>query len=85
MYAQGMGQRSRDEIYETGKADLAAVSMWLGDKPFSWERLRRQSMRALIHFLPVISCLKSRAADHGTYLANLWAYCGLMKKKYYET
>jgi len=25
------------------------------------------------------------AADHGTYLANLWAYCGLMKKKYYGT
>jgi len=34
LYAQGMGQRSRDEIYETGKADLTAVSMWLGDKPF---------------------------------------------------
>jgi hypothetical protein len=85
LYAQGMGQRSRDEIYETGKADLAAVSMWLGDKPFSWERLRRQSMRALIHFLPVSSCLKSPLPITEHILPILWAYCGLMKKKYYET
>ena len=34
LYAQGMGRHSRDEIYEIGKADLTAVSVWLGEKPF---------------------------------------------------
>jgi len=36
-------------------------------------------------FLASILVPEITAADHGTYLANLWAYCGLMKKKYYET
>src|SRR5262252_6134135 len=36
-------------------------------------------------FLASILVPEIPAADHGTYLANLWAYCGLMKKKYYGT
>ena len=34
LVAQGMGRHSREEIYQIGKADLNAISLWLGDKPF---------------------------------------------------
>jgi len=42
-------------------------------------------MWAAYSFLVSILVPEIPAADHGTYLANLRAYCGLMKKKYYET
>ena len=85
LYAQGMGRHSRDEIYEIGKADLTAVSIWLGDKPFFMGATATSVDASAYSFLASILVPEIPAADHGTYLANLWAYCGLMKKKYYET
>ena len=85
LVAQGMGRHSRNEIYEIGKADLTAASMWLGDEPFFMGATATSVDASAYSFLVSILVPEILAADHGTYLANLWAYCGLMKKKYYET
>jgi glutathione S-transferase len=87
LYAQGIGRHSRDEIYETGNADLTAVSVWLGEKPFLMGSAAT-SVDAIAYSLLaniLVPPLKSPLKDHGISLPNLWAYCERMKKKYYET
>ena len=87
LYAQGMGRHSRDEIYDIGKADLTAISVWLAEKPF-FMGATPTSMDAIAYsFLAniLVSPLKSPLKDHGMSLPNLWAYCERMKNKYYET
>jgi glutathione S-transferase len=87
LYAQGMGRHSRDEIYEIGKADLRAVSMWLGDKPFFMGATATSVDASAYAFLAniLLPPLKSPLQDQGVCLPNLWAYCERMKTKYYET
>src|SRR5262245_8122806 len=87
LYAQGMGRHSRDEIYEIDKADLTAVSMWLGDKPFFMGATATSVDAGAYSFLAniLVPPLKSPLQDHGMSLPNLWAYCERMKTKYYET
>jgi glutathione S-transferase len=87
LYAQGMGRHSRDEIYEIGKADLTAVSVWLGEKPFFMGATATSVDASAYSFLAniLVPPLKSPLQDHGKSLPNLWAYCERMKTKYYET
>jgi glutathione S-transferase len=87
LYAQGMGRHSRDEIYEIGKSDLTAVSMWLGDKPFFMGATATSVDASAYSFLAniLLPPLKSPLQDHGMSLSNLWAYCERMKTKYYQT
>ena len=87
LYAQGMGRHSRDEIYEIGKADLTAVSMWLGDKPFFMGATATSVDASAYSFLAniLVPPLKFPLQDHGMSLPNLSAYCERMKKKYYQT
>jgi glutathione S-transferase len=87
LYAQGMGRHSRDEIYEIGKADLRAVSMWLRDKPFFMGATATSVDASAYAFLAniLLPPLKSPLQDQGVSLPNLWAYCERMKTKYYET
>ena len=87
LYAQGTGRHSRDEIYDIGKADLTAVSVWLGEKPF-FIGATATSVDAIAYaFLAniLVPPLKSPLKDHGMSLPNLSAYCERMKNKYYET
>ena len=87
LVAQGMGRHSREEIYEIGKVDLTAVSMWLGDKPFFMGATATSVDSSAYSFLAniLIPPLKSPLQDHGMSLPNLSAYCERMKKKYYQT
>ena len=87
LYAQGMGRHGRDEIYEIGKADLTAVSVWLGEKPFFMGATATSVDASAYSFLAniLVPPLKSPLQDHGKSLPNLWAYCERMKTKYYET
>jgi len=87
LYAQGTGRHSRDEIYDIGKADLTAVSVGLGEKPF-FIGATATSVDAIAYaFLAniLVPPLKSPLKDHGMSLPNLSAYCERMKNKYYET
>ena len=61
------------------------MSKWLGDKPLYMGATVTSVDASAYSFLASNFVPEIPAADHGTYLANLWAYCGLMKKKYYET
>ena len=87
LVAQGMGRHSREEIYEIGKVDLTAVSMWLGDKPFFMGATATSVDASAYSFLAniLIPPLKSPLQDHAMCLSNLWAYCERMKTKYYQT
>ena len=87
LVAQGMGRHSRDEIYEIGKADLTAVSMWLGDKPFFMGATATSVDASAYSFLAniLVPQLRSPLQDHGMSLPNLRAYCERMKTKYYQT
>jgi glutathione S-transferase len=86
LYAQGMGRHSRDEIYEIGKADLKAMSMCLGDKPFFMGSTATSIDASAYSFLAnILVPLKSPLQDYGMGFPNLWAYCERMKTKYYET
>ena len=87
LYAQGMGRHGRDEIYEIGKADLTAVSVWLGEKPFFMGATATSVDASAYSFLAniLVPPLKSPLQDHGKSLPNLWAYCERMKTRYYET
>jgi glutathione S-transferase len=67
LYAQGTGRHSRDEIYDIGKADLTAVSVWLGEKPF-FIGATATSVDAIAYaFLAniLVPPLKSPLKDHG--------------------
>lgn len=87
LYAQGTGRHSRDEIYDIGKADLTAVSVWLGEKPFFMGATATSVDAIAYSFLAniLVPPLKSPLKEHGMSLPNLSAYCERMKNKYYET
>jgi glutathione S-transferase len=76
-----------DEIYDIGKADLTAVSVWLGEKPFFMGATATSVDAIAYSFLAniIVPPLKSPLKDHGMSLPNLSAYCERMKNKYYET
>jgi glutathione S-transferase len=87
LVAQGMGRHSREEIYEIGKADLNAISLWLGDKSF-FMGATPTSLDAIAYaFLAniLVPPLESPLKDHAISLPNLRAYCERMKTQYYET
>jgi len=87
LVAQGMGRHSREEIYEIGKADLNAISLWLGDKSF-FMGATPTSLDAIAYaFLAniLVPPLESPLKDHAISLPNLRAYCERMKTQYYES
>jgi glutathione S-transferase len=82
-----MGRHSREEIYEIGKADLNAISLWLGDKSF-FMGATPTSLDAIAYaFLAniLVPPLESPLKDHAISLPNLRAYCERMKTQYYES
>jgi glutathione S-transferase len=86
LQVQGVGRHSRTEIYELGKADLSAVSAYLGDKPYCMgdhpTALDATAYAFLSRMLgvPYESALKT----HIQTLANVVAYCQRMRKQYYS-
>jgi glutathione S-transferase len=87
LVGQGMGRHSRDEIYLIGKADLNAVSRWLGDKPFMMGATPTSLDTIAYAFLAniLVPPLESPLKDHGLSLSNLPAYCERMNTRYYKS
>jgi glutathione S-transferase len=87
LVGQGMGRHSRDEIYLIGKADLNAVSVWLGDKPFMMGATPTSLDTIAYAFLAniLVPPLESPLKDHGLSLPNLPAYCERMNTRYYKS
>jgi glutathione S-transferase len=86
LYAQGTGRHSRDEIYDIGKADLSALSTWLGERRYFMGAAATSVDAIAYSFLAniLIPPLHSPLRDHGMSLPNLEAYCERMKAQYYE-
>ena len=86
LYAQGIGRHSRDEIYEIGKADLSALSAWLGEKPYFMGAAATSVDAIAYSFLAniLLPPLKSPLRDHGMSLPNFAPYCERMKERYYK-
>jgi glutathione S-transferase len=85
LHAQGVGRHSRAEIYDLGKTDLSALSVYLGDKPYC---MRDQptaldatayAFLSRVLWVPYESALKT----HMQTLTNLVAYCHRMRERYY--
>jgi glutathione S-transferase len=87
LVGQGMGRHSRDEIYLIGKADLNAVSVWLGDKQFMMGATPTSLDTIAYAFLAniLVPPLESPLKDHGLSLPNLPAYCERMNTRYYKS
>lgn len=85
LHAQGLGRHSPEEIYTIGKADLTAVSSYLGDKQFMMGDEPRSIDACVYSYLasalhtPFPSPLK----PHAESLANVAPYCERMKTRYY--
>jgi glutathione S-transferase len=84
LYAQGTGRHSRDEIYEIGKADLSAISTWLGEKTFFMGAAPTSLDAIAYSFLANILYFTELSEDHAMSLPNLSAYCERMKEQYYK-
>jgi glutathione S-transferase len=85
LHAQGIGRHSRTEIYDLGKADLSAVSAYLGDKPYcmgdqptALDATAYASLSRIL-WVPYESALKT----HLQTLSNVVAYCQRMRERYY--
>jgi glutathione S-transferase len=85
IYAQGIGRHTRDEVYALGQADLSALAEQLGDneyflgaQPTSVDASAYAFIANLL-WSPIDSPLTRAAKGH----ANLVAYAGRMKARYY--
>jgi glutathione S-transferase len=86
LQVQGVGRHSRPEIYDLGKADLSAVSAYLGDKlycmgdqPTALDATAYAFLSRML-WVPYESVLKT----HVQTLSNVVAYCQRMKEQYYS-
>lgn len=87
LQAQGTGRHARDEIYAIAKADVSALSTFLGTKPFFLGE-RPTSLDATAYafignilWAPIESPLKA----HALSLPNLAPYCERMKARYFAS
>ena len=85
LYAQGTGRHEPQEIYGIGNADLAALSLLLGDAPYflgtepSSVDAAAYAFLANILDVPLDTPLRQAARAH----ANLPAYCARIRARYY--
>ena len=85
LQAQGIGRHQREEIYQIGIADIAALSLLLGDEAYVLGAQPSSFDAAVYAFLanildvPLDMPLAQAARAH----ANLPAYCARMRARYY--
>lgn len=85
LHGHGMGRHSPQEIHGIGMRDIAALSEFLGDKPFfmgeepSSIDATAYAFLANLVWVPLESPMYARAKQ----LPNLEAYCQRMKARYY--
>jgi len=85
LHGHGMGRHARDEIYRIGKADISALSNFLGDKAFfigAQPASLDASAYALLANL-LWAPTRSPLTAHAESLPNLVAYCERMKARYW--
>jgi glutathione S-transferase len=85
LWMQGTGRHSREEIYDIGKADLTALSVFLGDKPYLLGD-KPTSIDAVAHAFVVnilVPPMDSPLKQHALTLPNFSAYCERMTGRYY--
>lgn len=85
LHAQGLGRHSPDEIYAKGKADLTAVSEYLGDKPYIMGDAPRSIDATVYSYLAsaLYTPFPVPLQPHAKSLANVEPYCERMKARYY--
>jgi glutathione S-transferase len=85
IYGHGMGRHSKDEIFYLGKVDLAALSVFLGNKPyFLGEKptsLDASAFGILINTL--YGPIESPVKEYGLEKSNLKAFCKRIMAEYY--
>lgn len=85
LYAQGSGRHQREEIYNIGRADIAALSLLLGEQPYflgaepSSVDAAAYAFLANILDVPLDMPLLHEARAN----ANFPAYCARMRARYY--
>jgi glutathione S-transferase len=86
LFGQGVGRHSHEEIYALGRADIAALADWLGDKPYfmgaqpSSLDATAYAFLANLLWVPLDTPLTRATKGH----ANLAAYAGRMKARYFS-
>lgn len=86
IFNQGMGRHTADEIHRIGKADLKAVSDFLGTKPFLTGSEPTTGDAAVYAYLanmlevPFVSPVK----DFGLDQRNLVDYCARMRERFFS-
>ncbi len=85
LYYSGMGRHSREETYEFGRKDLAAISLILDDKPFILTNKPTSFDAILYGFLANILWVpySNPLREFVKQQANLVGFCERMKKLYY--
>jgi glutathione S-transferase len=85
LHGHGLGRHSRDEIIDLGRADLASVAAFLGDRPYFMGGAPT-SVDAVVYAMlantlsvPLDSPLREAAASHPA----LVAYCERMRQRYF--
>ena len=81
LYTQGLGRHTHDEIYNMGKADIAAIAGLLGNKPFMLGD-QVSSIDATVYAsiaTVLIPPLESPLKETAKSFANLVAYCARME------
>ena len=86
LYARGVGRHSPEDIVKMGKADLDALSEFLGSKPYFLGDKPATLDASAFGFLSVsIWALGSSVLfEHARSLPNLVAYCERMRDRYYK-
>lgn len=86
LHAQGTGRHARDDVYAIGIADLEALSVVLGDKPYLLGE-RATSVDATGYgFLGAIiepAVMSNPLREYAHTRENLVAYCARMKERYF--
>lgn len=85
LHGHGMGRHSREEIYSIGKRDIAAVAVYLGDKPFFMGAQPSTIDATVYAFVAnvIMTPLEHELRYHATQYSNLVEYCARMKGAYF--
>jgi glutathione S-transferase len=87
LHAQGLARHSRSEVYELGCADLSALSVYLGSKPYALgERPTELDATVYAFVARVLWCpYDSPLKTHARTLPNFETYCQRMHTQYYSS
>ncbi len=85
LYGHGLGRHTQEEVYRIGLQDLAAVSDYLGDKPFFMgDQLTLVDATVYSHVSNIIEVpMEFVVKDFGLSRDNLVRYCQRMRERFF--